>query len=343
MIRINRHSLALAGWAGFAMAPAPALAECAQWDMNGEWRFVQSNMSYGNSPVLTLQQNGNQIQGVATFILTYYTDDFIIGSTSTAHFRRVNGTVHGGINGNSVEFVVFWPGEDSIGVYTGEIGSHRLIEGSAYDQRHPEVTATWITDRPVGCRTGAGPAGEQTGTTSSALTTGPAPPPEPTVRAQRRIPRDPNAPPVPSRSICETAQIARARNSPAAPGLEAQCRAARELVDAIDPNAPQPIASRPQGEADNQSSPVNGTAATTQVGQAASQPFPIGTSEIVKAITAVTPEPEPVKAQGRVVIPGHVSPKLTICEAAKKARDRGSPATPGLTKQCLESGGTVPQ
>lgn len=50
-----------------------------------------------------------------------------------------------------------------------------------------------------------------------------------------------------------------------------------------------------------------------------------------------------VKAQGRVVVPGAPVKKLPICEAAKLARDRGSPATPGLTKQCLDSGGTVPQ
>jgi hypothetical protein len=49
-----------------------------------------------------------------------------------------------------------------------------------------------------------------------------------------------------------------------------------------------------------------------------------------------------LKAQGRVVTGAPVK-KLPICEAAKKARDRGSPATPGLTKQCLDSGGTIPQ
>ncbi len=52
------------------------------------------------------------------------------------------------------------------------------------------------------------------------------------------------------------------------------------------------------------------------------------------------------KAQGRVVVPGappSALSQLSICEKAKWARDRGSPAAPGLTKQCLASGGTVPQ
>lgn len=58
---------------------------------------------------------------------------------------------------------------------------------------------------------------------------------------------------------------------------------------------------------------------------------------------------EPLKAQGRVKIdpvpgaPPSALSQLSICEKAKWARDRNSPAAPGLTKQCLASGGTVPQ
>ncbi|MEP7147541.1 MAG: hypothetical protein ABI857_01480 [Acidobacteriota bacterium] len=64
--------------------------------------------------------------------------------------------------------------------------------------------------------------GEQTGTTSSALeTTGPERP----VYALGRV-KLPPAGALPSRSICDSARDARARNSPAAPGLEAKCRAA---------------------------------------------------------------------------------------------------------------------
>jgi len=67
-----------------------------------------------------------------------------------------------------------------------------------------------------------------------------APGKEPVVKAQRRVQLPPGSEPGPlSRmSICEKAQWARARNSPAAPGLEAQCEAAGE---AVQPAQDEPI------------------------------------------------------------------------------------------------------
>ena len=44
-----------------------------------------------------------------------------------------------------------------------------------------------------------------------------------------------------------------------------------------------------------------------------------------------------IKAQGRVKT-GTPSPKLSICEAAQKARARNSPAAPGLEAQCRATG-----
>jgi hypothetical protein len=35
--------------------------------------------------------------------------------------------------------------------------------------------------------------------------------------------------------------------------------------------------------------------------------------------------------------------KLSFGENAKAARDRNSPAAPGLARKCIEGGGTVPQ
>jgi hypothetical protein len=66
---------------------------------------------------------------------------------------------------------------------------------------------------------------ENIGTTSSPLTTAPAPPP---VSAQRRIPHTPGTSPTTTRPICESAQDARARNNPAAPGLEQTCLAVKK-------------------------------------------------------------------------------------------------------------------
>ena len=68
-------------------------------------------------------------------------------------------------------------------------------------------------------------ASEGQKTTSSGLSTAPAPP---TVLALGRVKLPPTGA-SPPRSICDAARDARARNSPAAPGLEARCRAAGEL------------------------------------------------------------------------------------------------------------------
>src|SRR5258708_34996308 len=60
---------------------------------------------------------------------------------------------------------------------------------------------------------------ENTGTTSSALTREP-------VKAIGRVKLEgPSGPSGPPRPICDLAREARERNSPAAPGLEAKCRA----------------------------------------------------------------------------------------------------------------------
>ena len=84
--------------------------------------------------------------------------------------------------------------------------------------------------------------------------------------------------PGPPRAICDLAREARARNSPAAPGLEAQCRAA---------------------------------------GAAGETP--------------------PVKVIGRVKVAPSTStdaPPRPICDVAREARARNSPAAPGLEERC---------
>ncbi len=66
----------------------------------------------------------------------------------------------------------------------------------------------------------------------------PPPPPAPaqqTVKAQGRVKLGGAVPPGPARPICEIASEARARNSPAAPGLEAQCAAEERCRRSIWP------------------------------------------------------------------------------------------------------------
>jgi len=48
---------------------------------------------------------------------------------------------------------------------------------------------------------------------------------------------------------------------------------------------------------------------------------------------------EPVKAQGRVKVAQPSCPPISICDAARAARERNSPAAPGLEAQCKALGG----
>jgi hypothetical protein len=60
------------------------------------------------------------------------------------------------------------------------------------------------------------------------------------------------------------------------------------------------------------------------------------------ALAALAAEKNTVKAQGRVRLDGVPgTTKLTICESARAAKARNSPAAPGLEQQCLASGGSL--
>ena len=77
---------------------------------------------------------------------------------------------------------------------------------------------------------------------------------------------------VPPRSICEAARSARARNSPAAPGLEAQCRAAGAAGEA--PVDVEPLAA--QGEAIASAGPLAFELRTREPNDAGRRGFDIG-------------------------------------------------------------------
>ncbi len=113
----------------------------------------------------------------------------------------------------------------------------------------------------------------------------------------------------PHGSICNAA-AARARNSPAAPYLEEQCRAM--LAAAPKPTAPLPISTRavqpaPCVTARCGSVPLNVTGATTSA---------------------------PVPVQARTPVPATVRASIPICDSARSARGRNSPAAPELERQC---------
>jgi hypothetical protein len=101
---------------------------------------------------------------------------------------------------------VYWS-DDSIGVYTGQIGPQGLIVGRTYDKNNPRNAADWHSNVTMKCHFDA-PAGLGTTGTPKALQLG------------RVAPRES----LPAMSLCDTAKSARARNSPTAAALEARCK-----------------------------------------------------------------------------------------------------------------------
>jgi hypothetical protein len=112
-----------------------------------------------------------------------------------------------------------------------------------------------------------------------------------------------DSPPGPPMSLCERARDARARNSPAASNLEAQCRASNPPVKSIG-----------------------------RIGSGL--PRSLETSAAAPEMSAQPAAPS-VRAQSAAP-----AARLPICDAARSARARNSPAAPNLEAQCRAAGGT---
>jgi len=212
MIRLGPVSIALLCWTGFSVSfamllPSAARAACSQWDLSGEWVFVQSN---DTSPRFTLQQTGTGLQGSASYSHRVEEDGCI--GVNCDHMETVSASVDGTINGDSLEINAYW-NNGTIGVYTAKIGTQGRLQGTGYDRMHPQTMASWYSQQFAKC-----------------LPTAVTPPVEaakPTIKAQGRVKLEPGTAPAQLRlTICESAWKARERKSPAAPGLLASCAAA---------------------------------------------------------------------------------------------------------------------
>lgn len=217
----------------------PAELDCTQWDLSGHFTLVQTNET---SPSFKLAKTPVGLQGTAFYAYTEEVACFIV-SCGDDYFE-VHGSVDGTVVGNEVELVAYW-NNGTTGVYSGKVGPQGRVEGNTYDRQHPQVIARWYSQTPVTCLAGTTSTGEQIGTTSSALGTAPAPV---AVRPQGRV-RVGGAAPTPSTlTKCEAAKQARARNSPAAPGLEKQCAAERASGVSAAATATDAVRRRPRGE-----------------------------------------------------------------------------------------------
>ena len=118
---------------------------CTEWDLDGEWRIVHPN-SGGYSPLFTLKVTQGGIQGGAS------SGYFVEGSLfKPGHWVGFNGSVHGKINGSSLELTVSWEKTNDVYIYTGEINAEGLMQGSAYAKDKPETKADWHSERAAKC------------------------------------------------------------------------------------------------------------------------------------------------------------------------------------------------
>lgn len=211
--RLNAVSLIgliwlVAATTGSSEVPLGLEPDCAQWDVRGQWEFVQTN---GASPVFTFEQTETGVLGSAKY--GFYKPVICDLVDCKDDYYLVHASVDGTAKGNSFDVVAYWD-NGTTGVYTGKIGPQGRIEGSTYDKQHPQTMASWYSNRTATCLT-------QIGTSASPLTTAPA---SQTVRAIGRV-RLGGTTTKSTLTKCEAAKLARARNSPAAPGLEASCAA----------------------------------------------------------------------------------------------------------------------
>jgi len=186
----------LAAMATPRMAAADEAA-CLSWRFPERFEAVQSN---DTDVGLRLRLEGTDVLGSSSYLVEEAADTF-----STPTYRSASGSVDGTLKGDDFNVTIYWS-DGTIGVYTGKVGPRGRIEGSTFDRVHPETRATWYSNPTLICASRASP---------------PAPP-VPTVGLWKI---DRSAGPSDPSTICDSARTARARNSPAAPGLEAQCKA----------------------------------------------------------------------------------------------------------------------
>ncbi len=190
---------------GLMRAPVASADSCPQWGINGKYTARQSNLLQGSADLraaafMTLVQTGSQFQGSASSI----------SEDSREQVKQVRGPVVGTLIGDAFEATIYWD-NNTIGVYSGRVGPQGLIVGTTYDRNNPSTRADWHMEEVAVCAPSAPGA------------VVPPAPAKPTVLLGRVQPVAGAA--APATTVCQAAQSARARNSPAAPSLEAQCRA----------------------------------------------------------------------------------------------------------------------
>jgi hypothetical protein len=134
-------AVSIAFGAPFTRPPSAfAQADCAQWDVTGQWRFDQSN---GYWVDLNLRQTDSQLTGSGS----YASKETSWGVT----FGDPRGRVEGNVSGNAVSIVVHWS-LGGIGEYSGTISPQGWLSGEVKDRMHPQNNARWAgVDKTANC------------------------------------------------------------------------------------------------------------------------------------------------------------------------------------------------
>ncbi len=231
MVRNQRSSLAcacvLALCACLTAAPAMADSACLQWNMSGSWHLTQSN---GSEVLMKIRQTGTHIQGVAEY--SGYNNE-------THKVQTVGGPVDGTFENNRILTVTVYWSDSTAGLYVGRVEPDGGMTGSTHEQDDPGNKADFRAHGYPICMSRQAPP--------------PAPPAPvalgrvaPSPKGLGRVgTRDPTTPSIP---ICDAARSAKARNSPAAPGLEEQCLAGGGSMAPLPPSPtspPKPLPAAP--------------------------------------------------------------------------------------------------
>jgi len=131
--------------------PGSAAAQCSQWNITGKWYIEQGSFVI----TVELEQRGKVITGIALH-------DASNGGVFRSH-AEVQGRVDGTIEGDNLEFEIFWP-EGLTGVYQGKFRPSGRVEGATYDKSKPSSRANWNSSTLLPCSDTS--PGARTATTS---------------------------------------------------------------------------------------------------------------------------------------------------------------------------------
>lgn len=125
-----------------ALLPISAGAQCAQWDLSGDWKILQGRPM--REIPIELEQKGRVITGSAELY------DIRSDGTKGKFGLPITGPVDGTIDGDRFNVQIFWANGD-VGVYNGTILPSGRLDGEAYEKRSPKVRVPWHSNGVFKC------------------------------------------------------------------------------------------------------------------------------------------------------------------------------------------------